>query len=133
SARRSGDRDSITAFVQTVRAPISPIDDTDALAKKGRKVFQQAGCINCHSGSLWTTSTVAFQPPPPATELNVEQGVAQLTGQLKQVGTFNAGDPFELIGTGANISKQSLGQLGFNVPSLLGVFAFAPYLHNGTA
>ncbi len=133
SAGRSGERDSITKYVQTVRAPISPVDDSDALAKKGRKVFQKAGCTSCHSGSLWTTSTVAFQPPPPATELVSEQGVAQLAGQLKPVGTFSAADRFELVGTGGNISKQALGQTGFNTPSLLGVFAFAPYLHNGTA
>jgi hypothetical protein len=133
SAGRSSDRDSITTYVQTIRSPISPVDDNDTQAKKGRKVFQQAGCVNCHSGSLWTTSTVAFAAPPPTTELSVEQGTAQLTGQLRPVGTFNTGDSFELIGTGANISKQALGQLGFNIPSLLGVFAFAPYLHNGTA
>jgi YVTN family beta-propeller protein len=133
SGRRSGDRDSITSFVQTVRSPVAAVDDADAQAKKGRKVFQQAGCVNCHAGSLWTTSTVAFQPPPPAAELALEQGVAQLAGQLRPVGTFDANTRFELIGTGANISKQALGQLGFNTPSLLGVFAFAPYLHNGTA
>jgi len=133
SAGRAQDRDAITAYVQTIRSPISGIDDNDAQAKKGRKVFQQAGCINCHGGSLWTKSTVAFPPPPPGTELTVEQGVGQLTGQLSPVGTFNVGDQFELIGTGANISKQSLGQVGFNTPSLLGVFAFSPYLHNGTA
>lgn len=133
SAGRSGDRDSITAWVQTVRSPISPISDNDPQAKKGRKVFQQAGCIQCHGTTLWTSSTVAFQPPPPANELTIEQGVPQLTGQLRQVGTFNPALPFEVIGTGGNISKQGLGQLGFNPPSLLGVFAFAPYLHNGTA
>ncbi len=133
SAGRSADRDSIATYVaRGIRSPISPIDDNDALALKGRKVFQKAGCVTCHSGSQWTTSAVLFTAPPPTAELNVEQGVAQLTGQLRQVGTFAAADKFELIGTGANISKQSLGQLGFNVPSLLGVFDFAPYLHNGT-
>lgn len=134
SGGRSADRDSITTYVQRgIRSPVSAIEDSDSLASKGRKVFQKAGCIQCHSGAQWTTSTVEFTPAPPATELTVEQGVNQLTRQLKPVGTFNAGNQFELIGTGANISKQALGTLGFNVPSLLGVFAFSPYLHNGTA
>lgn len=134
SGGRSDDRDAITTYVQRgIRSPISGIEDSDALALKGRKVFQKAGCIQCHRGAQWTISTVEFPPAPPATELTVEQGVAQLTRQLKPVGTFNAADPFELIGTGVNISRQSLGTLGFNVPSLLGVFSFSPYLHNGTA
>lgn len=133
SARRNNDRDTITLYLQRgLRGPISPIPDNDKQALKGRKVFEKAGCIQCHTGSLWTTSTVAFPPPPPADELAVEQGVAQLKGQLRQVGTFNADNRFELIGTGGNISKQALGQLGYNPPSLLGIFAFSPYLHNGT-
>ncbi|MCC6743529.1 MAG: beta-propeller fold lactonase family protein [Acidobacteria bacterium] len=131
---RSDARDSITTYVQNgVRSPVSGIDDTDALAAKGRKVFQKAGCVQCHSGAQWTTSILEFAPAPPASALTVEQGVAQLTGQLRQVGTFNAADRFELVGTGGNIGKQALGSLGFNTPSLLGVFAFSPYLHNGTA
>lgn len=132
NAGRSGDRDSITKYVQTIRGPVSPVEDNDPLAAKGRKVFQQAGCVQCHSGSLWTTSTVEFTPPPPADQLTPEQGLFQLTNQLRPVGTFDAGAPFEVVGTGANISKQALGQIGFNTPSLLGVFALGPYLHNGT-
>lgn len=133
SAGRSQDRDAITVFLQRgVRTPISPVDDADKLARKGRKVFQKAGCVECHAGPLWTVSTVGSAPPD-ANLLTVEQGVAQLTDQLRPVGTFDAADRFEVVGTGGNISKQALGQLGFNVPSLLGVFAFSPYLHNGTA
>ncbi len=134
SGGRSSDRDAITTYVQRgIRSPVSGVEDSDSLAAKGRKVFQKAGCVQCHSGAQWTTSVVEFTPAPPATALTVEQGVSQLTAQLRPVGTFDAGDPFELIGTGGNISKQALGTLGFNVPSLLGVFAFSPYLHNGTA
>ncbi|MBK6429103.1 MAG: hypothetical protein IPF82_23795 [Blastocatellia bacterium] len=134
SSGRSADRDAITTYVQRgIRSPVSGVEDSDSLAAKGRKVFQKAGCVQCHSGAQWTTSIVEFAPAPPATALTVEQGVSQLTAQLRPVGTFDAGNAFELIGTGGNISKQALGTLGFNVPSLLGVFAFPPYLHNGTA
>jgi hypothetical protein len=133
SAGRNADRDAITTYVKFgIRAPISPIADNDPVALKGRKVFEKAGCVACHNGPLWTTSRVEFGAPPPTAELALEQGVAQLTGQLKQVGTFNAADSFEVIGTGANISKQALGQAGFNTPSLLGIFTMGPYLHNGT-
>jgi cytochrome c peroxidase len=48
---------------------------------------------------------------------------------LRDVGTFNA--------LAANEVKQNgtpgAGALGFNPPSLLGAFALAPYLHNGSA
>jgi cytochrome c peroxidase len=61
-----------------------------------------------------------------------EFGIEQLFNNFKQVGTFNPADPFEVLGDGANMGKQALGQAGFNPPSLIGVFAFGPYLHNGT-
>ncbi len=133
SAGRSADRDSITAYLQFgIRTPIAAVPDGDLRAGEGRKVFKAAGCTNCHGGSNFTSSHLEFTPPPPGSALVTEQGTAQLVGQLKQVGTFNAAAPFELIGTGANISKLALGALGFNPPSLRGVH-YGPYLHNGTA
>ncbi len=74
----------------------------------------------------------SLPPPPPAAALVTEQGIPQLVGQLRQVGTFDPSQPFEVIGKGPNLGKQALGALGFNPPSLLGVFALGPYLHNGT-
>jgi YVTN family beta-propeller protein len=133
SGGRSADRDSITEYLAFgIRTPVSPVPDGDLRAGEGRKIFKAAGCTNCHGGSNFTSSHLEFPPPPPASALVTEQGVAQLVGQLKQVGTFNAAAPFELIGTGANISKQALGASGFNTPSLRGVH-YGPYLHNGTA
>ena len=48
---------------------------------------------------------------------------------LRDVGTFNATDANELKQNGT----AGAGALGFNPPSLLGTFALAPYLHNGSA
>jgi YVTN family beta-propeller protein len=132
SAGRNADRDSITESFKSIRSPISPIRDDDAHALQGRKVFKLAGCVQCHNGPLWTSSRVEFPPPPPAAALVTEQGIPQLVGQLRQVGTFDPSQPFEVIGKGPNLGKQALGALGFNPPSLLGVFALGPYLHNGT-
>lgn len=134
SAGRSADRDSITDYLRFgIRSPISPIPANDVRALEGRKVFLAAGCTNCHGGANWTSSKVEFTPPPPSSALVAEQGVPQLVGQLKQVGTFSATNTFELIGTGGNISKQALGTAGFNPPSLRGIHALGPYLHNGSA
>jgi hypothetical protein len=49
------------------------------------------------------------------------------------VGTFDAADPLEIRGAGVASGQLASGNLGFNVPSLLGVGDHAPYLHNGEA
>ncbi len=126
SAGRSADRDAITDyFKHGIRGPISPVPDNDPRALQGRRIFEKAGCVGCHNGPLWTSSRIDFTPPPPTSEVVSNQ----LVGQLKLVGTFNAADSFEVTNQGG----PALGQLGFNPPSLLGIFAFGPYLHNGTA
>jgi cytochrome c peroxidase len=48
---------------------------------------------------------------------------------LEDVGTFDPSSPIEIRQNGA----APLGDLGFNVPSLLGVGYHAPYFHNGAA
>jgi cytochrome c peroxidase len=106
--------------------------------KQGRKLFEGAGCQNCHGGENWTTSILDFKPPPVATDV-VD---AQLVRFLCRVGSFDAslftdGVSNEIranslvAGAGANV--QARGVLGFNVPSLISVFASAPYLHSGAA
>jgi YVTN family beta-propeller protein len=133
SAGRNADRDSITEYFKFgIRAPISPIDDSDPGAQLGRRIFKLAGCVQCHNGPLWTSSKIDFTPPPATGDRLAELGIEQLFKNLKQVGTFDPTQPFEVIGSGANLGKQALGQAGFNPPSLIGVFAFGPYLHNGT-
>ena len=133
SAGRSADRDAITTYVRHgIRSPISPIADNDAAALKGRQFFEQAGCVACHGGPQWTKNTVECPPPPPATEVVVEAGVGQLVGQLEPVGTFDPTQAFEVTGAQGNLGQQAQWQLGFNTPSLLGIFALGPYLHNGT-
>lgn len=131
---RNADRDSITDYLaKGIRSPISPVEPGDPRAAIGRKIFIKAGCATCHGGSNWTVSRVQFPPPPPASALVAEQGQNQLIGQLKQVGTFDASKKHEVVGTGANISKQALGTAGFNPPSLRGIHALGPYLHDGSA
>jgi cytochrome c peroxidase len=52
---------------------------------------------------------------------------------LEDVETFNANDNIEIRGQAPTLGQPSLGVLGFNVPSLLGIAYTAPYLHNGKA
>lgn len=74
---------------------------------------------------------------PQIRQINGPSGVAPLIF-LDNVGTFNAADPLELRGAGA-VGGQvaqgfvSLGAVGYNTPSLLGLAFSGPWLHDGSA
>jgi YVTN family beta-propeller protein len=128
----SKDLDAIATYLALgVRAPISPVDSKKV--GKGRELFETAGCQNCHGGKNWTISILDFTPPPVTTEI-VD---AQLVRFLCRVDTFDAtlftdGVSNEIRANNmANV--QARGVLGFTVPSLISVFASAPYLHSGAA
>ncbi len=103
----------------------------DKHAEKGRDLFAQANCQQCHGGQNWTSSQVDFTPPPNAAEIEA----AQLKNFLCDVGTFGPNAFNEVRAAGATQVNPPIlvanGVLGFNIPSLLSVFAGAPYLHNG--
>ncbi len=132
--------DAIVAWTQSrIHSPVSPdngVDPNSDLGKQialGRQLFTQAKCQACHGGTKWATNQVDFARASPFQE-TVTLGVApepptgQLARFLRQVGTFDPANPLEKT---AN-NQQALGQSGFNPPSLLSIFAFPPYLHNGS-
>ncbi|PYQ93132.1 MAG: hypothetical protein DMF96_30900 [Acidobacteria bacterium] len=129
---RSADLDSIATYLALgVRAPISPV--SSHTVKKGRTLFAEAGCQNCHGGPNWTISALDFTPPPAASQI----ADAQLVKFLCRVGTFDPnlfadGVSNEIRANNA-ANVQARGILGFNPPSLVSVFASAPYLHSGAA
>ena len=135
---RSADLDAIATYIALgVRAPISPGSSNQGNKyghlKQGRELFEAAGCQNCHGGRNWTISSLDFTPPPSAGEIDD----AQLVRFLCRVGTFDpnlfADGVSNEIRANNNNNVQARGILGFNVPSLISVFASAPYLHSGAA
>jgi len=117
--------DAIVAYEKTIRAPISPLsksDDPDI--KEGRAIFTRNNCQSCHGGPKWSKSTLTTIP---VTAADVKSG--QIIAQLTKVGTFNAKDKNEVRANG----KPPLGDDGFVPPSLISVFAFPPFFHNGSA
>src|SRR4029434_6157190 len=100
--------------------------------QQGRNLFAAAGCQNCHGGKYWTISIIDFTPTP---------GGAVADGQrvkfLCRVGTFDPG----LFSDGVSneirannaANVQARGVLGFNVPSLISVFASALSSQSGAA
>ena len=130
----SADLDAIATYLAVgVRAPISPIPSHTLGALVGRAVFEVQGCQNCHGGKNWTISQLDYTPPPIADEV-VD---AQLVRFLCRVGTFDPGlfadNVSNEIRANNAANVQARGVLGFNVPSLISVFASAPYLHSGAA
>lgn len=125
---RSADLDAIAAFIAFgIRAPISPLRGQDV--SNGRALFAQANCQSCHGGVNWTRSRINFTPPPGA---GVPIVAGQLTDFLFKVGTF---DPTAFNELRANQTANTVanGALGINNPSLVSVFAGAPYFHSGSA
>ncbi len=132
--------DAITQWIaKKVRSPQSPLHGVDSnspdgqLVTKGRQLFQSANCQLCHGGAKWSTSQVDFaRTSPPSEPTSLETApVAQvpfLARFLRDVGTFNASDAIEK--NQANLG--ALGAKGFNSASLLSIYAFPPYLHNGS-
>ncbi|MBX3604424.1 MAG: beta-propeller fold lactonase family protein [Piscinibacter sp.] len=96
---------------------------------RGRTLFASANCAACHGGGGWASARRDFTPPPTADLIDGSEGIAQLIDSLTDVGTFIATQPNEIRANG----QPALGVKGFVPPSLLGVGALAPYLHDGSA
>lgn len=117
--------DAIVAYIQTIRAPISPLASVDdPEIAEGRQIFINNNCQTCHGGPKWSRSSVT----PPITDIT-QLSSGQIIAQLTNVGTFNPDDSNEVRANG----KPPLGADGFVPPSLISVFAFPPYFHNGSA
>ena len=143
--------DAMTLWVQTVRSPILPAAADPASAGSGEDLFF-ANCASCHGGAKWTKSQVVydnnptFDADPNTGALPLDAGVTNALAQIRSfsegpltlaflegVGTFDAANPLEIRGQAPAFGQRALGQLGFNVPSLLGLRYFAPFFHDGSA
>ncbi len=108
----SADLDALAAYVTSLasvpRSPKRPAEgQLDAAATRGATVFANAGCPTCHSGARFTDSGW------------ISPGVPR----LHDVGTITAGS-----------GKRLGGALpGIDTPTLRGVWATPPYLHDGSA
>jgi len=124
--------DAIVAWTQSrTPSPVSPNRGVDV--SQGRQLFTQANCQACHGGAKWSTPQVDYARVSPFPEtitpgVAPEAAVGQLSRFLQVVGTFDPANPLEKNANNAG----ALGKLGFNPPSLLSIFAFPPYLHNGS-
>ena len=107
----SVDLDALAAYVTSLQAsslPRSPYRESNgaltAQGEDGRSVFENAGCASCHAGPEFTDSTLGVET-------------------LHDVGTLRTS------------SGQRLGGPlnGIDTPTLRGIWATAPYFHDGSA
>nr|WP_240489098.1 beta-propeller fold lactonase family protein [Cohnella thermotolerans] len=124
--------DAIEAYLrdpESLPVPRSPFRTADGQltdeAKKGKEIFDTVGkCITCHAGDYFTDSN-------------------QATGGGTKLTTSDISHLYD-VGTGTDRDKASDGdaRAGFtnprtpkqwDVPTLRGVWATAPYLHDGSA
>jgi len=122
--------------------------------RAGRRLFFQANCQQCHGGTKWTVSNKDFVSPPAAAEIATETGAPNnaFAGQylnrfLSNINSFNLGVAGQGNNIGNNVGAVEVaanGQIGlgkdhngdgkgngFNIPSLLAIYAVPPYYHNG--
>ena len=140
-----------TTWAQTIRTLNAPQPEHPEDLDAGAAVFEE-NCASCHGGAKWTKSQVLYLnnpaynanpavggvPRDPGVDFDITQ-IIQYTDPTvdpnplrflePDIGAFDPANPIEIRQNGA----ASLGALGLNVPSLLGVGHNAPYFHNGLA
>ncbi len=100
----SPELDALTSYMYSLNMPSSPYIIGEQEQVDGRNVFESLGCDDCHSGSLYTDSSL---------ESMTRHDVGTLTSASGQ----RLGEHLD----------------GIDTPTLLGVWNSAPYLHDGSA
>ncbi|MBP1933807.1 beta-propeller fold lactonase family protein [Ammoniphilus resinae] len=94
-------------------------------AEEGKQIFEgKAGCIQCHAGEFFTDSVKAVDGSGNLTTAN--------TNYLYDVGTTSPLDKGTKGDARAHYKNPRKPHL-FDTPTLRGVWATAPYLHDGSA
>jgi mono/diheme cytochrome c family protein len=138
---------AISAFQNTLIPPPPPIDaDADTLAL-GRRIFERAGCVDCHSGPTYTNNRVI-----PVGELGVSPSRAQgnapsFPGLVFPPQTWAWDTPVPLPEEPSILevpvtapwedillshAADPAGQGGYKVKGLLGLYWSPPYLHDSS-
>ncbi|WP_163102588.1 cytochrome D1 domain-containing protein [Peribacillus alkalitolerans] len=124
--------DAVFAFLDNPNSfppPKSPYrtdeGELSASAREGKELFEgKAGCISCHGGKEFTDSAKAIGDDGNLTTDN--------TQFLHDIGTSNQADRSSKGDARAGM-KNPRDNSHFDTPTLRGVWATAPYFHDGSA
>lgn len=135
---------AMAAWQETIRPPKAPLPDDPEAAARGREAFEEAGCVQCHAGADLTNHRII-----PAPEIGTEPARA---GALKKTGRdfgppvvypfdtpvpVPSGSKVLSVPETADADQVTLAFAhgdspgGYKVPSLVGLYWTAPYLHDG--
>jgi hypothetical protein len=110
----------IQAYLLSIQPPKYPLPIDQALAQKGEKIFV-AACSRCHGtyGERWTYPNKIVPLDQIGTDRHRFDGLSREFGDYYNRSWFG---------------EESKGQFteGYQAPPLDGVWATAPYLHNGS-
>jgi hypothetical protein len=135
---------AISAFQHTLAPPPSGISDVGRL-ENGARVFDQAGCAECHSGRFFTNHTVI-----PQTEVNAQPSralaLADFTRVFEPPSTYppsyivpvpDDAQVLEIPMDEVQVANLELAYTvsdpegGYKVQNLIGLLYTAPYMHDG--
>ncbi|CAG9613068.1 hypothetical protein BACCIP111899_02263 [Bacillus rhizoplanae] len=135
----------MSALQNTFVSPKPPLSVDDKTMKKGKNVFARAGCITCHAGQTYTNNRII-----PVNEIKTEPSRAksfEAIGKNLAEPIIYSPDTSVPVPKGAKLLKVPAYSLdkekinlaymlnsspgGYKVPSLLGLYWGAPYLHDG--
>ncbi|MCF7618326.1 electron transport protein [Bacillus sonorensis] len=141
------ENNAMAAWQNTLSPPEPPRKANEETIKQGRAVFEKAGCISCHAGRYLTNNKVVS-----AKEIGTEPTRAQSfkkTEKLFGKSTIYAPNTNVPVKNNAKVLKVPTGHFdkeqielawakngspgGYKVPSLIGLYWSAPYLHDGGA
>lgn len=137
---------AVSAWQNTIDPPQPPTDFDKETIAQGRRVFVEAGCVSCHAGKYLTNHKIIS-----AEKIGTEPSRARA---LKKTGKVFAKKPMTypphtpvpvpegtkpLAVPTDNLSKKQIRLAfahgnspgGYKVPSLIGLYWTAPYLHDG--
>ncbi|MCM3440599.1 electron transport protein [Metabacillus halosaccharovorans] len=137
---------SMSAFMNSLKPPKTAINTDDKILIDGKSVFNRAGCIKCHAGQYLTNNQL-MSPK----EIGTESSRARALNNTEKFfsnpgGLYDPETPVPLpdkpiikeLTLTAEQEKQlkrSWGHTGsdgaYKVPSLVGLYWSAPYLHDG--
>ena len=107
---------ALALFVYSLKPPANP-NPFNALAARGKKIFEQQGCAGCHTPPLYTNNKLT-----PADGFQVPEEHRRKYDILPMS-----------VGTNPNLTLKSRRGTGYyKVPSLKGVWYRGPLEHNGS-
>ena len=118
----------IQEYLKTIEAPKYPLPIDSSLAEQGRLLFED-NCVKCHGrhGEKWTYPNKVIPLKEIGTDPKRYEGIEPKFGMYYNQTWFAKEKQGWLLD-----DMESFGTDGYQAPPLDGIWATAPYFHNGS-